>query len=70
VEAREKRGLSPLAEAIAGYVEKNPRERQQASHYLGLTVWALGLYDGHPTNDESRAAVAELDRRRWRGLAA
>jgi len=52
--------LSPLAQAIAAYLEKTPRDADQPPGWIGSTLWAYGLYAGKPTPAESKAAIEEL----------
>jgi hypothetical protein len=52
--------LSPLAEAIRYYLEKNPKDADQPAGWLGTTLWAHDLYPDKPTAEEAKAAVGEL----------
>jgi hypothetical protein len=52
--------LSPLAVAIRDYLERCPRDARHPPGWLGSTLWALDLYDGKPTPEESKAALREL----------
>jgi hypothetical protein len=52
--------LSPLAEAIRHYLEKNPKDADQPAGWLGTTLWAHDLYPEKPTAEEASAAVREL----------
>lgn len=59
----DERRTKSLADAIAEYLWMNPGDAGRAPYYLGLTVWAHGIYGGHPTLEESRDAVEELGRK-------
>jgi len=52
--------LSPLAQEIAAYLEKNPRDADQPPGWIGATLWTFDLYAGKPTPAECKAAVEEL----------
>jgi hypothetical protein len=52
--------LSPLAVAIRDYLERCPRDARHPPGWIGSTLWALDLYDGKPTPEESKAALREL----------
>ncbi len=65
VEAEEPAKLSPLAEAVRAYLERNPRDGRQPPGWLGNTLWALELFDGHPTPAQTRAALEELGGARY-----
>ncbi len=53
-------GLSPLAEAMKLYLQRNPHGAHEPPGWIGSTCWALDYYDGKPTAAESKAAVEEL----------
>ena len=59
-EEERRRPVSPLAAAIRDYLERNPRDADQAAGWLGLTAWTFDLYPDRPTPHESRGAVEEL----------
>jgi DNA-binding transcriptional ArsR family regulator len=52
--------LSPLAVAMRDYLERRPRDARHPPGWIGATLWALELYDGKPTPEESKAALREL----------
>lgn len=54
------RPVSPLAEAMRAYLERNPRHADEPAGWIGSTLWAYSLYEGKPTPAESKAALAEL----------
>ena len=53
--------VSPLAQAMRRYLERNPQHWGEAPSWIGLTLWAYDLYPGKPTPEESKAAMRELD---------
>ena len=53
--------LSPLAQAMRRYLDRNPRHREQHPTWIGLTLWAYDLYPGKPTPEESKAAMHEIE---------
>jgi hypothetical protein len=59
-EAERERSVSPLAEAMRAYLESNPHHADEPAGWIGSTLWAYSLYDGKPTPQESKAALAEL----------
>lgn len=58
--ADKERPVSPLAEAMRAYLERNPHHADEPAGWIGSTLWAYSLYDGKPTPAESKAALAEL----------
>ncbi len=54
------RPVSPLAEAMRAYLERNPHNAAEPAGWIGTTLWVYQLYDGKPTPSESKAALAEL----------
>lgn len=52
--------VSPLAEAMRAYLERNPHHAGEPPGWIGTTLWAYSLYDGKPTPAESKSALAEL----------
>lgn len=59
-EAERERPVSPLAEAMRAYLERNPHHADEPAGWIGSTLWAYSLYDGKPTPQESKAALAEI----------
>jgi hypothetical protein len=60
--------LSPLAAALRAYLERSPRDACQPPGWLGLTLWALDLFEGKPTPQEAAAALDELGGDEYRRL--
>jgi putative DNA primase/helicase len=58
-EARQ-RPVSPLAEAMRDYLQRNPHHADEPAGWVGSTLWAYQLYDGKPTPAESKHALEEL----------
>jgi hypothetical protein len=52
--------VSPLAAAVRAYLERNPRDADQPSGWIGRTLWAYDLHPGKPGPGEVRAAIEEL----------
>jgi predicted transcriptional regulator len=59
------RRLSPLAAAMANYLERNPHDAAQPPGWIGATLWARDLYPERVTPAECRAALAELGGERY-----
>ncbi len=54
--------LSPLAEALGAYLDRNPHAATETPSWLGVTLWACDLVEGKPTPREISAAIEELSR--------
>jgi len=52
--------VSPLAEAIRNYLDRNAGDACQPPGWIGSTLWAFDLYPDKPTPAEIRAAIDEL----------
>ena len=52
--------VSPLAEAVRGYLDKNPSDARRSPYWIGTTLWSYDLFDGKPTSEETGAAIEEL----------
>jgi putative DNA primase/helicase len=52
--------LSPLAEAIDAYLERNPRDAHQRPGWISATLWAYDLYPGRAASQDIEAAIEEL----------
>jgi hypothetical protein len=52
--------LSPLAEALGTYLDRNPHAATETPSWLSLTLWAYDLVEGKPTPPEISAAIEEL----------
>jgi hypothetical protein len=50
-----------LVDALALYLERNPREARQEASYLALTLWAYDRVTGKPTREAVEAALAVLE---------
>jgi hypothetical protein len=53
-------GVSPLAEAVRSYLDKNPSDARRSPYWIGTTLWSYELFDGKPTAEETGSAVEEL----------
>ena len=58
------RQASPLAEAVRGYLDRNPHDASQPPGWIGSTLWALDEYS-RVTPAEVRAAIDELGGERF-----
>ncbi len=54
--------LSPLAEALGDYLDRNPHAATETPSWLALALWAYDLVEGKPTPREIDAAIEELGR--------
>jgi hypothetical protein len=52
--------VSPLAEAVRDYLDKNPSDARRSPYWIGTTLWSYDLFDGKPTAEETGAAIEEL----------
>ncbi len=52
--------LSPLAEALGAYLDRNPHAATETPSWLSVTLWACDLVEGKPTPREISAAIEEL----------
>jgi hypothetical protein len=52
--------LSPLAEALGAYLDRNPRSATETPSWLGATLWAYDLVEGKPTPSDVEAALSSL----------
>lgn len=52
--------ISPLAEAVRDYLDKNPWDARRSPYWIGATLWSFDLFDGKPTPAETGAAIEEL----------
>jgi hypothetical protein len=58
--SRDEPPVSPLAAALADYLEKNAHDAAQRAAWLGLTLWALDLVEGKPSVAQVLAALEDL----------
>jgi hypothetical protein len=56
----ERPDVSPLAVAVRGYLDRCPHDARRSPYWIGATLWAHDLYNGKPTQEETRAAIEEL----------
>ena len=69
--------VSPLAEGVRDYLDKNPSDARRTPYWIGTTLWSFDLFDGKPTAEETAAAIEDLggaayleeNLRRARGVA-
>jgi hypothetical protein len=52
--------LSPLAQAVRDYLERNPHDAQEPAGWIANTLWCLDLVSGKPTREEVLTALAEI----------
>jgi hypothetical protein len=52
--------VSPLAEAVRDYLDKNPSDARRSPYWIGTTLWSYDLFDGKPTAEETGAAIENL----------
>jgi uncharacterized protein DUF3854 len=52
--------VSALAVAVRDYLARSPHDACQPPGWIGVTLWAFGLYPGKPTPTETRAAIEEI----------
>ncbi len=52
--------LSPLAEALGAYLDRNPHAATETPSWLAVTLWACDLVEDKPTPPAISAAIEEL----------
>jgi hypothetical protein len=52
--------VSPLAEAVRDYLDKNPSDARRSPYWIGTTLWSYDLFYGKPTVEETSAAIEDL----------
>jgi hypothetical protein len=52
--------VSPLARALASYLEKNPDDACRSPYWLSRTLWCRDLFPGKPAPGEVSRALEEL----------